>query len=198
MKSSAIKNSGIKSPGIINGILAAFLISLAAGAASLLLGGFIYQSTLFALVLYGVTFAYLIYLLRKSSARVGRVVVISSWAGITLLCWFFNIPLLEQILIQAGIIWLVRSLYFHASLIAAALDFILVAIGLAASTWAMVNTGSLAATVWSFFLVQSLFCWIPDLSRKPSGEVSTAPTAKTNFQSAHRAALDAVQKLTQS
>lgn len=198
MKTSAVKNSGIKSPGILNGILAALVISLAAGATSLLLSGFIYQSTLFALVLYGATFSYLIYLLKKSSARIGRVVVVSSWAGISLVCWFFDVPLLEQILIQAGLIWLVRSLYFHASLIAAVLDFVLVAVGLAAGTWAMVNTGSLATTVWSFFLIQALFCWIPDLSRKASGESSNSQRGQNNFQSAHRAALDAVHKLAQS
>jgi len=192
----------MKSPGIINGIIAAFVISLMAGAASLVLSGFVYQSTLFSIILYAATLTYLIYLLKNSSARVGRVVVISGWTTVSLVCWLFDVPLFEQLLIQAGIIWLVRSLYFHASLVAALLDFGLVSVGLAASAWAMVNTGSLATAVWSFFLTQALFCWIPDLSRKPSSDaygVQYKPQpGQTSFQSAHRVALDAVHKLTQS
>jgi len=202
MKNSAMNTSGIKSPGIIKGIIVAFVISLMAGVASLVLSGFIYQTTLFNLVLYAATLAYLIYLLKNSSARIGRVVVISGWAVTSLVCWLFEVPLFEQVLIQAGGIWLVRSLYFHASLFAALFDLGLVSIGLAASAWAMVNTGSLATAVWSFFLIQALFCWIPDLSRKQASDACRAEhqplSEHTSFQSAHRVALDAVHKLTQT
>ena len=197
-----MKTSGMKSPGIINGIIVAFLISLAAGAASLVFSGFVSKITLFSIILCTATLAYLLYLLKNSSARVGRVVVICGWAVISLVCWMFDVPLFEQVFIQAGIIWLVRSLYFHASIFAAMLDFGLVSVGLAASAWAMVNTGSLGTAVWSFFLTQSLFCWIPDLARKLSSDVYGAQykpqPGQTSFQSAHRVALDAVRKLTQS
>jgi len=197
MKISAIKTLGLKSPGIVNGIIAAFLISLVAGVASLLFSVFVSTTTLFSITLYTATLAYLIYLLKNSNARVGRVVVISGWATTSLVCWMFNVPLLEQLFIFAGTIWLVRSLYFHGSIFAAILDFGLVSVGLAASAWAMVNTGSLTTAVWSFFLIQSLFCWIPDLSRKPSSNVYSPQPGEAAFQSAHRVALDAVHKLTQ-
>ena len=117
-----MKTSSIQSPGIIKGLIIAFLISLMAAVASLILSGFIKQSTLFSLVLYAATLSYLIYLLKNSHARIGRIVVISVWAVISLLCWLLDAPLLAQILIQAGGIWLVRSLYFHASLMTALLD----------------------------------------------------------------------------
>jgi len=190
-------NKSMKTPGIIDGIIVAIAISLGAGAASLVLGGFIAYATLFNLVLCTATLVYLVYLLKRSSARVGRVVVIASWALASLAGWFFEIPLFEQVLIQAGIIWLVRSLYFHGSIFSAALDFGLVTAGLAASAWAMVNTGSLAGALWSFFLIQALFCWIPDLSRKQSGDIHHNQHDQSSFQSAHRVALDAVRKLTQ-
>ena len=187
----------MKTPGIIDGLVVAFLISLGAGAASLVLGGFVYKSTLFNLILFAAALVYLIYLLRRSSARVGRVVVISGWAVTSLACWLLHVPLFEQVLIQAGIIWLVRSLYFHGSMFTALLDLGLVSVGLAASAWAMVNTGSLAGALWSFFLVQALFCWIPDLARKQTGESHPTGMDHSSFQSAHRVALDAVRKLTQ-
>ena len=192
-----MKNPGMKPPGIIDGVIVALVISLGAAAINLVLGGFIDYATLFNLVLCGSTLAYLVYLLKRSSAKAGRVVVIASWAISSLTGWFFELPLFELILIQAGIIWLVRSLYFHGSIFAAALDFGLVSAGLAASTWAMVNTGSLAGALWSFFLVQVLFCWIPDLARKQPGEIYRNQHDSSSFQSAHRVALDAVRKLTQ-
>jgi hypothetical protein len=187
----------MKSPGIIKGVIIAFLISLAAGIANLLFGGIVADATLFSLILCASTLAYLIYLLKHSSARVGRIVVISGWAVTSVACWLFDLPLFEQVFIQAGIIWLVRSLYFHTSIFAALLDFGLVSVGLAASAWAIVNTGSPATAIWSFFLIQSLFGWIPDLAKTQSGDAYSPRPGQAPFQSAHRVAVDAVRKLTQ-
>jgi hypothetical protein len=186
----------MKMPGLFDGVSAAALISLGAAATSVLLGGIIVSSLLFELLLYGGALAYLLYLLKRSHARVGRVVVISGWAMVSLSCWFFDVALLQQVLLQAGMIWLVRSLYFHGSIWSAALDFGLVSAGLAAAAWALLNTGSLVAALWSFFLVQALFCWLPGLQgeSRPANRADTA----SRFQSAHRVAIDAVRKLSQS
>jgi hypothetical protein len=184
----------MKTPGIIDGIVVAIIISLGAGVAKLLLGSFITYGSLFNLVLYAATLVYLVYLLKRSGARTGRVIVIAGWGLISLACWFFDILLFEQVLIQAGFIWLVRSLYFHNSLVSAALDFGLVSVGLAASAWTMVNTASLPAALWSFFLVQALFCWVPQIARPRTAGMQQE---QSPFQSAHRVALDAVRKLTQ-
>ncbi len=187
----------MKKPGIINGVILAAIISLAAGAISLLFGPMLGYGNLFNLVLLAATLTYLLFLLGRSDTRVGRVVLISAWALASLGGWFFGLGILEQVLIQAGFIWLTRSLYYHSSLFSAALDFGLVSAGLAAGTWAMVNTGSIAAALWSFFLVQALFCWIPELARKQAGEDLPTP-ARASFQNAHRVATDAVRKLSQS
>ena len=188
----------MKKPTILNGVTLAMIISLCAAAASLLLGGFIIYSLLFELLLYAATLTYLLYLLKRSKARIGRVLVIAGWAMASLACWFFDIILLEQVLIQAGMIWLVRSLYFHGSLTTAALDFGLVSVGLAASAWAMVNTGSLAAALWSFFLVQTLFTCLPQLAGEPAKTDCWDSIDTSHFQSAHRVAEAAVRKLSQS
>jgi hypothetical protein len=182
-------------PTMLDGVTLAMVISLGAAAGSLLLGGFIVYGLLFELLLNGAALAYLIYLLKRSRARIGRVLVIAAWALVSFACWFFDVALLQQVLLQAGLIGLVRSLYFHGSLTGAALDFGLVSAGLAASAWALLNTGSLAAALWSFFLVQALFCWLPQLSPRQSapGAASHSP-----FQTAHRVAEDAVRKLSQT
>lgn len=188
----------MKSPGIFDGVRIAIVISLGAAVTMLILGGFIAHNTLSSLVLSAATLIYLVYLLKHSSANAGHVVVIAGWFVISLACWFFDVMLIELVLIQAGIIWMVRSLYFHGSMFTAVLDLGLVLFGLAASTWAMVNTGSMAGALWSFFLVQALFCWIPDLSNKQSREIYINRHDQSSFQSAHRIALDAVRKLTQA
>lgn len=185
-------------PAILDGVTFAVIVSLGAGLASMLLGGLLIYGVLFELIMYSATLLYLLYLLKRSSARVGRVVVIAGWALISLGCWFFDVALLQQVLIQAGIIWLVRSLYFHASLFSASLDFGLVSAGLAAAAWALLNTGSLVAALWSFFLLQSLFCWLPQLARKRASGGIADDRQQSRFQSAHRIALDAVRKLSQS
>jgi hypothetical protein len=187
----------MKMPALLDGVTVAAVISLGAAAASLLLGGFIVYGLLFELLLYAATLTYLLYLLKRSGARVGRVVAIAGWAAASLACWIFDVGLLQQVLIQAGIVWLVRSLYFHGSLFSALLDFGLVSAGLAAASWALLNTGSLGAALWSFFLVQALFCWLPQLARTQQADATGASTESSSFQSAHRVAADAVRKLSQ-
>jgi hypothetical protein len=182
-------------PGILDGVTIAAVISLGAAAVSVLLGGMLVSRLLFELLLYAATLAYLVYLLRRSRARVGRIVVVAGWALASFGCWFFDVALLQQVLIQAGIVWLVRSLYFHGSLFSALLDFALVSAGLAAAAWALSSTGSTIAALWSFFLVQALFCWLPQLTRVPAGSDARSAHDSSNFQAAHRVAVDAVRKL---
>jgi hypothetical protein len=95
----------MKTPGIIDGLVVAFVISLGAGAASLLLGSFLGYGSVFNLVLLAAALCYLLYLFKRSSTRVGRVVMLAAWATLSLACWFFEVPLFEQVLIQAGFIW---------------------------------------------------------------------------------------------
>jgi hypothetical protein len=97
---------------------------------------------------------------------------------------------------QASIVWLVRSLYFHNSLVTALLDLGLVGIGLLGGAWALINTGSAAAALWTFFLLQALFSWIPVFDPKRA-EVFRAAGQDPSFQAAHRVAVDAVRKLSQ-
>jgi len=187
----------MKAPAILDGVTLAIVISLGAALASLLLGGLLVYGVLFELLMYAATLVYLLYLLKRSRARIGRIAVIAGWGIASLGCWFFDVALLQQVLVQAGIIWLVRSLYFHGSLFTALLDFGLVSVGLAAAAWAMINTGSLVAALWSFFLVQSLFCWLPRLASRRDAE-AFSNQQPSSFQSAHRVAIDAARKLSQS
>jgi hypothetical protein len=187
----------MKLPGILPGVIFAALVGIAAGITGTITSGLISPTSLFALIVNLTTLAYLIVLLKHSNARVGKVVVFCSWAIVAVASWSFDFSLIEQILIQASLIWIVRSLYFHRSLFTALLDLGLVSLGLCAGYWAISNTGSPAVALWSFFLSQSLFCWIPDLAEQQQRSVDRVDPGQSSFQSSHRIAIDAVRKLTQ-
>jgi hypothetical protein len=185
----------MKAPGIIDGILVAVLIAIGVGFTTLITG-FAGLGAQLDLVMPWATLAYLVYLFRRSDTRVGRVVAVAAWATLSLACWLFELPTSQHALAQAGLIWILRSLYFHDSLLTALLDLGLVAIGLVAGSWALINTGSAAAALWSFFLLQALFCLIPVFDPKLA-EVQACGGRNSPFQSAHRVAIDAVRKLSQ-
>ena len=187
----------MKTPGIFDGIVTAAMISLVVAVFALFLGGYLLFGSLFYLLLSGASLAYLVYLMKRSGARIGKLVVFSAWFVTSLGGWILDAALIEQVLLQAGLIWLVRSLYFHNSLFSAALDFGLVSLGLAAATWAFINTGSLAISLWAFFLLQSFFCWLPDLATPSSKSENHTQAAHSGFQAAHRVASEAVRKLAQ-
>lgn len=184
-------------PKLTDGVIIAIAISVGVGLAGFVFSGFIPPTRLFSVLTGLATLAYLVYLLKHSGAKVGKVVAISSWLLLFASCWFFEVSLVKQVLLQAGIIWLVRSLYFHRSLFSAALDLGLISVGLTAAVWAVNNTGSLATAMWSFFLTQALFFWIPGFTAKQPDHPSFADHRQDPFQSAHQIALDAVRKLTQ-
>ena len=90
-------------------------------------------------------------------------------------------------------VWLIRSLYFHSSVLPALLDLGLCAIaGLAAIVTAR-HSHSMFLTIWSFFLVQALFIAIPPLLKTPRAAPADYPEQR--FKRALHAAEDAVRRM---
>ena len=182
-------------PGFVDGLVAALVISIGVAFASVLLSSFVGNPLRWMLLVDGAALAYIVYLLRRGEARVGRIVVVSAWLALAAGAWLLGAPVFELVLLQGAFIWLVRALYFHPRLATAVLDLGLVSAGLAAAAWASVNTLSPTAAIWSFLLVQALFCWIPGIA-DPDDDPGR-PRPVTPFQSAQRAAHDALRKIHQ-
>ncbi len=178
-------------PGILNGIGFAIVASLACGLLSELLPILFTQTFSSLIVVLALSLAYLIYLFRHCNVRRGRVVTLALWCSLSFCVWVLDAGLLSQIALQLAIIWLVRSFYYHTSIFTALLDLVLVVMASAAGVWAILQTGSFVAAVWCFFLAQSLFVAIPDLSRARN----PVSSSKDRFQNAHRVAQQAVRKL---
>jgi len=182
-------------PGILEGTGVAMIASLASGVLGALLPLLVSQATSARILLASLALAYLIFLLKRTRERSGRIVVMASWLIVTSSVWMLDSSLLWFVLSQAATIWIIRSLYFHSSVLPALFDLGLIAFGLTAGAWAILQTGSLVMATWCFFLTQSLFGLIPHFAGSDHSPGDINAHHQDRFQSAHRVALDAVRKL---
>jgi len=185
----------MKSPGIFEGITLAIGASLGGGILAALLPIIFSEYTSARILISILALGYLVYLLKRSDERTGRVVMVVLWLIATLASTLLDTSLVGFLLIQAGLVWVVRSLYFHASVLPALLDLGLICLALVASAWAILQTGSVMTAIWCFFLTQSLFVLIPGFASGDDHASCFNTVEADRFQSAHRVALDAVRKL---
>jgi hypothetical protein len=185
----------MKRPHFLEGVVVALTASVGGGVlygviSTLFPGGGVLRLLIAALGL-----GYILYLLRRSPERVGRITVPAAWLGMAVVTWFSAAPLAIYVLVHLGAVWLIRSLYFYSSVLSALADLCLSGLGLAVAVWALLQTGSVFTGLWCFFLVQALFVAIPaTLPRRP-GSQPQHPDEEDRFQHAHRVAEAAVRKL---
>ena len=163
------------------------LLSAVAGAATFAVLG--HSPAAQRLVVAGLAGGYLLYLLWTSDAKVGRVVSGVLFCTGSALAWLAEVPLGLFLLAHLGAIWLIRSCYFGTSVPTALLDLGLIVLGAAGAAWAIGRTQSPGLAIWTFFLVQSVFVFIPTLARY------RRPASEDAYASARRAAIAAVRKM---
>jgi hypothetical protein len=183
----------MKPPGFFEGAALALVLSLAGGLAYSALNLLFPAGLALRLVIAGLGLAYLLYLLRRSRERVGRLTTLALWAGMAAGAWLWPLSPPLYVLTHLVALWLVRSLYFHGGLAAALADLTLNGLALAAAVWAAGRTGSLFPAFWCFFLVQALFVAIPGLM--PNSKTPAEAGAEDRFRRAHRAAEAALRRL---
>jgi len=187
----------MKRPTFLEGVLVALAASLGAGVLGTALGTLFAGAGVLHLVTAVVGLSYVLYLLSRSPERVGRITTLVAWILAAGAAWGLGLPIGLYLLAHLGLIWLVRSLHFHSSLLAAVADLGLSGLGLAAALWAVLHTGSLLLGVWCFFLVQALFVVIPPrLSRRPfrPSPGAEGDEGDERFRQAERAADAALRK----
>jgi hypothetical protein len=183
-----------KTPTFFEGIAVAVAAALGGGALYGTLGLLLPGTGVLRLIIAGIGLAYLLYLLGRSPARVGRVTSLAGWTLAAAGLWLFHPPLGLYIVAHVGLTWLIRSLHFHKGPVAGLMDLALSALALAAAVWAAVQSGSLALSLWSFFLVQALFVAIPRRHGAETRSPIDVPP-EDPFERAHRTAEAAVRKL---
>ena len=184
-------------PGYLEGVVFALIAALAGAllfpALILILAPVIALKLLMIVASAG----YLVYLLKRSDQKLGRITAAACWLIITLASWLLAPSLLSLAAIHLLMIWLVRSLYFYSSLLSALADLGLSALALLVACWAWVSSGNLFLLFWSYFLVQGLFVAIPrvfSIAAGPAKQQQRMASAGA-FETAHSAAEQALRKL---
>ncbi len=185
----------MKRPGFFQGVGVALLAALLGEVVFVALRPMLGSLTTLHLVIATASFAYIIYLLRHSGERLGRFTTLVGWLFVTAVTAWMSPPLMLYVLIHVGMIWLVRALYFYSSLLPALADLGLNALAVAAVVWASVQSGSLALSLWCFFLVQALFVMIPKNIGQTSSPRSEADSEADPFEQARHSAQAALRKL---
>ena len=175
------------SEGVAVALAAALLSALGQPALALLLGP---GDGLRLLISLG-SLAYLLYLTSRAARRDGRSLVPVEWLMTSLGSWAMltSIPLFG--LLHWGLAWATRAVYLHRRPLAALLDLGLAGLALLAGLGTWIHTGSLFLTVWTTFLAQALFVWLPG-----TRSARTESHTDDRFEQAHRRAETAVTKLT--
>ncbi len=182
---------------LFQGILIACGLSLASLPVQMALSGLGLSNHVVLAVL---AFGYIVYLLANSTSPLGRATLgIGCFA---ILCgasvWGVSLPL--TVMLAVGLIWTVRSLLTHRRLTASMLDGVLCLFSLACALTAAVLTRSLWLTVWSFFLPQALFVYLPYPRGAAPSTAQDAPDPqgrREHFARAHRAAEAALRVMTE-
>ncbi|GAB4346951.1 MAG: hypothetical protein Kow006_06080 [Gammaproteobacteria bacterium] len=185
----------MRRPGFLEGVGIALVASVVGGilfpGLSAMLGG----DRALRLMIAGMGLFYLLYLLSRSDERVGCLTAFAVWLVAALGLWLMESSLPLYVMMHLSLVGVVRSLYYHSSLISVLGDFGLVVLGLAAGTWALFETGNLFLVLWCFFLVQALFVFIPS-RREPSVQfLATRPDVEDRFRHAQSVAEAALGRL---
>ena len=107
------------------------------------------------------TLLFLGYLIYNSPRKAGKIILMVSCVFVLAGSFIFIRELSSLLIICVVSIWLVRSFLYYSSIVSALLDAGLCLAGLAFAGWTLFSTGSIAAAIWSFFLVQSLQVLVP-------------------------------------
>jgi hypothetical protein len=180
-------------PGFFEGVAVALIASLVAAILYTVSAPMFGNTAALRVIIGGLALSYVLYLLRRSPSRNGRLVGIVMWGFAAAILTYATNTLLAYTAGHLLLIWIVRSFNFYTSLLVAMLDLGLSVLSLLAAVWASLNTGSVAAAIWCTFLVQSLFVFLPRVGIRRSHPETSPP--EDSFQRALRVAEDAVSKL---
>lgn len=180
-------------PGFIEGVIVAIIFSLIVAAVFTVMSAFFPTRWLLQAVITGSSFMYVLYLLYRSKEKRGRVAVTILWLVYALSVWVFAPSTLIILFAHVGAIWLVRTLFYHNSLLVASFDFGLITISVFVSIWTLMHTHSLLLTTWVFFLLQAVFSILPEQIQLQSKTVVSEKDDE--FERAYAVAEAAVRQL---
>lgn len=185
----------MKKPTFFHGVVVAAVLAFFASAVIATLTPFVGLGSVIGLVIPTLGLAYLLYLLRSSTERVGRVITLTLWSALAAVTWWVSPPLVFYVLIHVGAVWLVRSLYFYSGILPALMDLGLTTLSVFAAIWALSRSESAFLATWCFFLVQALWVTIPPRIQKKTRPEERRVIDNEGFEQARRQADAALKAL---
>ncbi|GMR16258.1 MAG: hypothetical protein BMS9Abin31_0577 [Gammaproteobacteria bacterium] len=185
----------MKNTSFNEGVVVALVSSISVSALFSLISYLLLGGGAFKLLIAGISFFYIMYLLLRTKERTGRVTVILIWFIATLLSLVFVSSILLYVSIQLFMVWLLRSIYFYNSIFSALIDLTLTGMSVVIAVWTWSVSESMFLTVWSFFLMQALFVFIPKSFNTKEKPESIADEDNDRFEYAYHTAEMAVEKL---
>ena len=179
-------------PSLTHGIVAAAALAVAGAAVFAGLSLWVAPYVALRWVATLLAGSYGAYLLANTNQKTGRIVAVVCWCAAAIALAVFVNSLALFLIAHTAMIWLLRTLYFHSSIVAALADLGLSALALAAAAWAAMSSASLWLAIWCLFLTQALFVLLPQLSSPSS---VTDDGDNTEFERARRSADSALRRL---
>jgi hypothetical protein len=183
----------MKAPTFLQGAIAAAILAFFASATIATLTPVLGLGAVLRLAAPLLAAAYLFYFLRASRQRTGRLATLSLWAAFAATTWWVAPALPVYLLLHAGAVWLIRSLYSYTGVIPALMDLGLCVLSALAFGWVFMRTGGVFLATWTFFLVQALWVAIP--ARLGAPGATRAPRGNERFDRARRQADEALRQL---
>ena len=180
-------------PSFLEGALLALGLSLFMAAIFTVMSAFFPTRWILQAVIAAASLGYILYLLYRSRERTGRVAVVTLWLLYAVGVWLLAPSTLILLFSHVGVIWLIRCLYYHSSILIALLDLGLVVLGMLVSLWTLLHTHSLLLAAWVFFLMQALFSALPEQIRSANTKLSE--NHADGFERAYASAEAAVRQL---
>ncbi len=176
-------------------ILLGLAMSLASAAVFSTLRPWLGSGDALRLVLLACSVGTSLWALRATEVKVGRLVSVVGLAALSLALLLWNPGLWAWLISLVAFAWLLRSLYRHDSLVAAATDAGLSMIALAAGVASVQHSHSLWLGLWSYFLIQALHHAIPKGWGARSATDSAAGPQEHPFDQAYHASEAAFSRL---
>jgi hypothetical protein len=184
-------------PTLLEGVLVALVLSLSVSPLVVFVQLATGSLLAWKIVVMSIAYTYMCYLLARSERRSGRVTLGLLALTVLLASLVFNLRFPTILLLCVMLVWAMRCFAYSRSLVSAVLQGGVCVLGCGVALLVYGHSGSLALTLWSFFLVQAAFVLIPAQFMRqaatPSG--TTLGDTPDGFGRAYHAAEQALERL---
>jgi hypothetical protein len=193
-----MRGEAMHRPTLLEGILIALVLSLSVSPLVVFVQLVTGSLLAWKIAVVAMAYTYVCYLLTRSGRRSGRVTLGLLALAMLLASLVFNLRFPTLLLLCVTLIWAMRSFAYSRSLVSAVLQGGVCVLGCGAALMMYGHSRSLALALWSFFLVQAAFVFIPAqwMHRPAAPSSATLGGAADDFGRAYHAAEQALERLT--